>query len=162
MTTLNWTGLSIDASTGVISSTPPYGTYTYTYRASSECLAGETDRKVYLHTVRSNRVFFPSDTVSVCRKYAEALQINQIFGVEAAGTWSTVPDLMTSGYIRQSPVSSPYAGAVVFNGKAAYDDGILPTIPYYGKPAHAIEFYYTVSDGCLKKEYKTVIVITED
>jgi hypothetical protein len=51
---------------------------------------------------------------------------------------------------------------VVFNGKAAYDNGsVLKSITYRGKSAQAIDFYYTVSDGCLAGEYKVVIVLTE-
>jgi hypothetical protein len=159
--TLSWSGLFIDPSAGLIGSALPYGTYTYKYSVTAKCLAAPINRKVYVHSLHNNRVFFPRDTIYVCREHAEALQINQIFGVEAEGEWSTSPDLMTSKYIHQSPASSPYAGAVVFNGKAAYDDGQLTTITYKGTPAKAITFYYDVPDGCLKKNYKVVIVISD-
>jgi hypothetical protein len=160
---LVWTGLSIDPSTGVISSIPSSGgTYTYIYSITSACLAVPDVGKVYLHTVKNSRIFFPRDTIAVCYEKAEALQMNQIFGVEAEGTWNTntTPDLMNNpAYIRQSTAPSPYAGAVVFNGKAAYGAGVLTPITYQGKPAEAIEFYYTVDAGCLQGVYKVVIVL---
>jgi hypothetical protein len=89
--------------------------------------------------------------------------MNQIFGVEAEGTWSANPDLMNNpAYIHQSTAPSN-AGAVVFNGKAAYEaSGLLPTIMYQGNPAKAIEFSYTVPAGCLQGVYKAVIVLFEE
>jgi hypothetical protein len=139
---------------------PTSAVYTLKYKASSHCVT-DIERKVYLHVANVKKIFAPRDTVAVCWKYAEALQINQMFGVEADGTWSTVPAL-TSAYINQSPSSSPYAGALVFNGKAAYADGVLPMITYHGDAARKVEFYYTVPSGnCLgDKVYKIVIVLT--
>jgi hypothetical protein len=160
---LTWTGWGIDSNTGIIGSVPATPSiYTLKYSASSHC-AALTERIVYLHVVKDKKIFAPRDTVAVCWKYAGAMQINQLFGVEAGGTWSTVP-VLTDGYIHQSPSSSPYAGALVFNGKSAYEDGILPAITYHGEPSRKIEFYYTVSaDNCLGyKEYKVVIVLTPD
>ena len=134
--------------------------YTLKYRASTHCVTSK-ERKVYLHVVKDKKIFAPRDTVAVCWKYAETMQINQLFGVEAAGTWNTVPTL-TSAYLSRSPSSSAYAGALVFNGKSAYEDGILPTMTYHGETVHKAEFYYTAPAGnCLgEKMYKIVIVLT--
>jgi hypothetical protein len=160
--TLVWTGYSIDDVTGIIASIPSSGgTYTYTYRVSAVCLAADADRKVYLRVVKNNKVFFPHDTIAVCYEQAEALQMNQIFGVEAEGTWITSPNLMNSAYIHQSTAPSIHAGATVFNGKAAYGAGVLTSITYQGKPAEAIEFYYTVPTDCLQGVYKVVVVLYE-
>ncbi|MDR1898208.1 MAG: hypothetical protein LBR10_15635, partial [Prevotellaceae bacterium] len=148
---------------GVIASIPSNGgTYTYIYSVTGACLDAPAIRKLYLHAVKNNRIFFPRDTIAVCREQAEALQMNQIFGVEAAGAWSTNtnPDLMNNpAYISQSTAPSIHAGAVVFNGKAAYEAGVLMPVTYHGKPAEAIEFYYTVDTGCLQGVYKAVIVL---
>ena len=159
--TLSWTGYSIDPSTGVVSSIPNAGTFTYRYSIANTC--GVTaDRKVYLHVAKNKR-FFTRDTIAICLEQAEALQINQIFCVEASGVWSTDPvDLMTNPtYIRQSS-SALHSGAVVFNGKAAYDDKALKPTTYRGdESAQAIDFIYEVSDGCLAKKYRVVIVLTK-
>jgi hypothetical protein len=112
--------------------------------------------------VSNSNITFPRDTIAICWEKAAALQMNRIFGVEAAGSWSTIPDLIPSDYIRESPSSSPYAGAMVFNGKTAYKDGKGKTITYRGNPAQAIEFDYEVTDGCLKETYKVVIVLTNN
>jgi hypothetical protein len=114
-----------------------------------------------LHVVKDKKIFAPRDTVAICWEHAEVMQINQLFGVEANGVWSTNP-VLTSTYLHLSPSSSPYAGALVFNGKAAYEDGILPSITYHGETARKIEFYYTVAAGnCLgNKVYKVVVVLT--
>jgi hypothetical protein len=165
LVSINWTGpanLAINASTGIINALPSVAPVVYTlkYTASNHCTAQKT-AKIYLHVIKDKKVFAPRDTVSVCWKYAEALQMNQIFGIEATGVWTTAPTL-TSEYLRQSPNSSPYSGAVIFNGKAAYENNILPSITYHGILARKIEFYYTVpADNCFgAKTYKVVIILT--
>jgi hypothetical protein len=165
LVSLNWSGAipAINATTGIIAAVPASpSVYTLKYSASSHCIAS-VSRKIYLHTVNEKKIFARRDTIAVCWKYANTMQINQLFGIEAAGTWSTIP-VLTSAYVNQSPSSSPYAGALVFNGKAAYEDGVLPTVTYHGIPARKIEFYYAVpASNCLgDKVYKTVIVLTPD
>jgi hypothetical protein len=163
---LSWTGPAMPAInpvTGIIGSVPStQSVYTFIYSASSHCVAS-VSRKVYLHVAGDRKVFAPRDTVAVCWKYAEVLQVNQMFGIEAAGTWSTVP-VLSPAYIHQSASPSPYAGALIFNGKAAYEDGVLTAVTYHGEPARQIEFYYTVPAGdCLgDKAYRVVIVLTPD
>jgi hypothetical protein len=166
LASLNWTSHvapAIDATTGIIASVPSaQSVYTFKYNASSHC-STPVSRKVYLHVAANKQIFVPRDTIAVCWKYAEALQINQLFGIEAAGTWSTVP-VLSPAYIRLSPSSSPYAGALTFNGKAAYEDGVLTPLTYRGEPARQIEFYYTVPAGeCLgNRVYKVVTVLMPD
>jgi hypothetical protein len=168
LVSLSWSSVgapAIDESTGIIRSIPAMPTvYTLKYKASSNCTTTEKEkeRKVYLQVINnSKKTVAPRDTIAVCRDYAEAMQINQLFGIEAGGTWRTVPTL-ASKYISQSPSSSRHAGALVFNGKAAWIDGVLPAITYHDAASNAIEIYYTVPAGnCLGgKEYKVVIVLT--
>jgi hypothetical protein len=153
-----WKGLSINSSTGETGAIPSHGVYTYKYSVTG-CESTPLQRIVYLHVVSNDKSLFLRDTVAVCWEQAEALQINQMFGIEAPGVWTTIPDLMTSAYIRQTPV-----GAVIFNGTAAYKYAAgaesLPIITYQNEPAKIIEFYYTVPAGCLTKKYKVVIVLT--
>jgi hypothetical protein len=163
--TLSWDGhLSIGTSTGIIPSIPATAptTYTFKYSVSNECAT--SDARVYLYAVKDKMPFTQPDTVAVCRDRAEAIQINQIIGIDAEdGEWRTVPELLPDTYTHLSPADSPYAGAFVFDGKK-YSDDVLPTITYHGVPAHQIEFYYSTPSGnCTgKKEYKTVIVLTPD
>ncbi|MDR1340151.1 MAG: hypothetical protein LBK58_08885 [Prevotellaceae bacterium] len=166
LASLSWTGptvSAINATTGIIGSVPStQSVYTFKYNASSHCSA-PASRNVYLHVATNKKIFVPRDTVAVCWKHAEALQINQMFGIEAAGTWNTAP-VLSPALVHLSPASSPYAGALVFNGKAAYEDGVLTPVIYRGEPARQIEFYYSVPAGeCFgNRVYKIVIVLTQD
>jgi hypothetical protein len=165
LVSLTWTSSgmpAINSATGIIGSIPASSAvHTFKYTASSHCVTSVA-RKVYLHAGGKN-IFMPRDTVAICWLYADALQINQMFGIEAVGTWSTIPAL-SSAYLHRSPSSSPYADAVVFNGKKAYEDNILTASTYHGVAARKVEFSYTVPAGdCLgDKTYKVVIVLTPD
>jgi hypothetical protein len=48
----------------------------------------EQKRKVYLEMLKNDRMRPLKDTIAVCYKYAEAMNINQLFGLEAKGEWS--------------------------------------------------------------------------
>jgi hypothetical protein len=100
------------------------------------------------------------DTVEICHLQAGAVQINQLFGIEAGGTWS----YPSTVYITES-TSPTYSGAVVMNGKGIYEnDSSIQFITYHGVNAKAVKFTYTADiDGCLKgKVYEMVIILTED
>jgi hypothetical protein len=161
---LTWSGnLPIDESTGIIPSIPSTAptTYTFQYTASNFCTTLKAN--LYLQTVNDRMPFTPPDTIAICYEQAEALQINQIIGIDVeGGEWYTAP-VLSDTYARLSPADSPFAGAFVFYGKKAYlDEVLLPTIPYHGIPAHMVDFYYsTPDDSCMGgKVYKTVIVLT--
>jgi hypothetical protein len=137
-----------------------------TYTVSSRCVISQT-RKVYVEILKNGVSRPPKDTVTICHLYAEAVNINQLFGLEAGGTWTynAVGGGNIDKYVTESPSSSVYAGAVVMNGKAIYKDEDIPTQNYHGVTnARMVRFTYTAANsGCLKdKSYSMVIVLTED
>jgi hypothetical protein len=94
---------------------------------------------------------------------AEAVQINQIFGIDAGeGTWSyfsqTTGDVNAYVRVSQSP---EYKGAVIMNGKVIYTSAI-GCYPYRGMTdSKKVEFTYMPAVGsCLAgKTYKVVIIL---
>ncbi|MDR2286225.1 MAG: hypothetical protein LBE04_01925, partial [Prevotellaceae bacterium] len=105
------------------------------------------------------------DTIAVCYKHAEAVNINQIFGIEAGGSWEYYSSAQhdVDNYVKQS-TSPVHGGAVVMNGKGIYEDTSISDTLYHGVKAKTVKFTYTPdSDSCLKnKAYSVVIVLTED
>jgi hypothetical protein len=134
--------------------------HTLTYTVTSRCVS-EQKRKVYLEVLKDGSMRPLKDTVAICYINAEAVQINQLFGIEAGGTWS----YPSTAYITES-TSPTYSGAVVMNGKGIYENDVssIPFITYHGVKAKAVKFTYTTDiDGCLKgREYSIVVVLTED
>jgi hypothetical protein len=170
VTDIQWasqiSGIPISSSDGTVStvSLSPFGVYTFTYTVSSRCVSDQK-RKVYLEVLKNGKVRLPKDTVAVCYLRAEAVNINQIFGIEAGGDWeyhSLTSDNIDS-YVTLS-TSSVYGGAVVMNGKGIFEDASVTLSTYHGVAAKMVKFIYkTDSDICLKgKEYEVVIVLTED
>jgi hypothetical protein len=103
----------------------------------------------------------------ICYKQAYALQINQIFGVDAgAGTWSyhavksDGTEQNIDEYVTESH-STEYSGAVILNGLAIYEN---PSIGYSNYPDKKVEFTYTpVNGSCLQgKPYKITVILTPD
>jgi hypothetical protein len=100
----------------------------------------------------------------ICYEKAEAININQIFGIDAGGeiTWSPTPAI--DAYITRS-TSPTYNGAVVMNGKGIYGNNAAETAyTWQGTSTHKVEFTYTPDSGsCLAgKTYKIVIILTPD
>jgi hypothetical protein len=103
----------------------------------------------------------------VCWEKAENLQLNQIFGIDAGGSWGYDPTypaaLVTAinSHVTAIP-DPPYTGATIFNGKTAYQDAAIPTVLYHGVSSKTIVFKYRAAlSGCLAgKEYTVVIVLT--
>jgi hypothetical protein len=166
---IQWTG----AISGLISS--PSGTvssedlksarvYTFTYELSDLC-GLSPKRKVYLERLTPDKMHPLKDTVVMCYKYAEAVQINQLFGIEARGKWeylSSVADDVDQ-YVTES-TSPEYEGAVVMNGKAIYESSIQ-TGSYHGNNnVKTVTFTYKADDdSCLHgKEFIVTIVLTDD
>jgi hypothetical protein len=171
ITSLEWESISpkvpiIDITGGIIS-TDNLGihplVYTFAYTVSNPC-ATDIKRKVYFETLKSGRKRPVRDTVEICYEYAEAVQINQLFGIDARGTWtyqSSVPHDVDA-YVAES-TSPVYGGAVIMNGKAIYKDTSIASYNYHGIiDAKKVEFIYTThTDSCLHgKKYKMVIILT--
>jgi hypothetical protein len=136
--------------------------YTFTYIAGNDC-AENIQRKFYLETLKPERMRPLRDTIVICYEYAEAIQLNQLFGIEAGGEWSFEPDV-TSYITKSSSPSSNYFGAVVMNGKAIYL-GAVPAYTYHGvTEAKRVKVTYTpANDSCLAgNPYSIVIILTPD
>jgi hypothetical protein len=166
VTSLVWKGSGID-SNGYISPSI-YGTsgqFTFIYTISDLCGSNYT-RKAYVEIPINDKISLLKDSVlPICYDQADAIQINQIFGIEANGTWeyyaNNKNDLNGKTHIAVS-TSLPYTGSIVMNGKAIYDDSSIAVYPYLGDSnAKKVVFIYkTNSASCLKgKEYKVTIVI---
>jgi hypothetical protein len=135
--------------------------YTFTYTVSNPC-ATDVRRKVYLEALNPDRMRPLRDTVVICYEYAEALQINQLFGIEARGEWSYLADGNITPYITESN-SATHDGAVVMNGKPIYEN-IPTTFPYHGIATKRVTVTYTpATDSCLDgNTYSIVIILTPD
>ncbi|MDR2027031.1 MAG: hypothetical protein LBQ01_05650, partial [Prevotellaceae bacterium] len=169
VTSILWESVSppvpiIDTESGTVSanSFSSYASvYTLAYTVSNPC-AVDIRRRVYLETLKPDRMRPLRDTVRICYEHAEAVQINQLFGIDARGTWKyySVTDNDVDSYVTES-TTPVYGGAVVMNGKDIYQD---PSIAFYGVDTKKVEFIYkTHNDSCLHgKEYKMVIILTPD
>jgi hypothetical protein len=139
-------------------------TYTYTYTVFNPCVdAAGITRKIYLKMLGSNGLKQSQDTVTVCSETAEAVNINQIFGIDAGGTWMyDSPDGNISSYVT---TSAAYGGAVIMNGKGIYEDSSIAAYPWHGiTDTKRVVFTYTPDGGsCLAGQtYKIVIILTPD
>jgi hypothetical protein len=139
-------------------------TYTYTYTVTNPCVPNMT-RKIYLKMLKGNSHNLPRDTIAICYEKAEAVNINQIFGIDAGGTWTYVSDCNSSVLAPYVTESAAHGGAVIMNGKEIYTD---PSINYYSwhgiTAAKRVTFTYTPADNsCLDgKTYRMVIILTPD
>jgi hypothetical protein len=155
-------GIPIGASDGVIpaNSLGSRGTYTFTYTVSNPCTTSDITRKVYLEVLNAGRMRPLRDTIVICSDYAEAVNINQIFGIDANGTWEyhswTAGDVDSYVTISHSP---KYGEAVVMNGKALYQSSITP-YNYHGLATKKVVFTYTPgNNSCLGGKSYTVVII---
>jgi hypothetical protein len=156
-----WSGVGIGAN-GVIPANAlgSQGTHTFTYTVSNPCTTGDITRKVYVETLKPGRMRPLKDTIVICKDRAEIVQINQIFGIDADGTWSyyshSAGDI--NAYVKESH-SSTYNGAVVLNGKALYESSIT-SVKYHGMDVkRAVFTYKTADNSCLKGVSYTIFVI---
>jgi hypothetical protein len=145
--------------------------HTFTYTITSQCVADQK-RKVYLEVINSERIHQLKDTIVICYEFADAVQINQIFGIESGGADGWSYRAVNSGggtenidaYVSKSTSPSPYAGAIVLNGKAIYEDSSISFNSYHEQidTVKIIEFTYTSdSSSCLQGQtFTRVIVLT--
>jgi hypothetical protein len=139
--------------------------HTLTYTVGNPCLATDITRKIYVERLKPGRMRPLPDTVVICYEYADMLQINQIFGIDAGkGTWeyySLTPDDINA-FVTVS-YSTTYGGAVVLNGKKLYKSAV-PTVKYHGIDVKRAVFTYTPEIGsCLDgKSYTIVIILTSN
>lgn len=137
-----------------------YGTYKYGYEVTNTC---STDRGVLYLSISSRPVGGSSvDTLVVCKDFAERINLKQLFGVEAQGTW-TYDNLLKKHIV--TATSQPYAGAMFLNGSAAHRDPDLDgfTTTYRtDTDARQFELTYTADPAsCMgNKEIKIVVIIT--
>jgi hypothetical protein len=106
------------------------------------------------------------DTIVICADNADAINVNQIFGIDAGkGTWTYLSHAANdiNAYVTESH-STTYGGAVVLNGKALFLDSGITAITYHGVNAKKAVFTYTPATGsCLEgKPYQIVIILTPD
>jgi hypothetical protein len=127
------------------------GVATFTYEATNLCLPTAPVRKVYVR-ILSNDIRQLRDSIAICYKNAEALQINQIFGIEADGTFG--PFVADDGsdltpYIKESSTYS----TTTMNGKAIYEN----------TSARKVTITYTPAAGsCLNGKIFTITIILTD
>jgi hypothetical protein len=170
---IHWTsqipGISIASPSGEVSSSNLKSARVYTFSYTLEDLCGTSPkRKLYLEKLTPDKMHPLKDTVVMCYKYAEAVQINQLFGIEANGSWeyysSAAHDV--DQYVSES-TSPAYDGAVVMNGKALYEQAVHDSNfdSYHGNnEVKMVTFIYKADDGsCLHgNEYRVVVVLTEN
>jgi hypothetical protein len=168
LSSIKWESVSpgitvIDPYAGTISTDNlnPSTVYTLNCTLSNMC-ATEVKRKVYLETTDIERIRPARDTLITCYQFAESLHINQIFGIEADGSWSYDSHGDVTPHISES--NSPvHEGAVVMNGKAIYEDESIKHASYRGTEdtKHVTVTYTSADDSCLTGEsYKVVIILT--
>jgi predicted metalloprotease len=101
------------------------------------------------------------DSIVICYKYAEAIQLNQLFGIEANGTWSfeafdsngVAVTLNIDDYVKTAQ-SGIYNGATIMNGKAIYETTVARKI---------VVTYTSAAGSCLAGEkYPVKIILTDN
>ncbi|MDR2027341.1 MAG: hypothetical protein LBQ01_07275, partial [Prevotellaceae bacterium] len=131
----------------VIDGSRTSGVLTFTYEVTNRCVPAALTRKAYLKILSGN-IRRQHNTLAVCYDQAEALQINQIIGIEAGGTFTYTADnsIDLTPYIRES---STYGGAITMNGRAIYEAG-----------ARTVTVTYTPApDSCLDGKIFTVTIV---
>jgi hypothetical protein len=169
VTSIQWTSLSpyINATSGVVS-TDYLGSSrvnTFMYTVDNSCATG-INAKIYVETLRTDRIN-PHDTIVMCYKQAEAIQINQLFGIDAGDDWEYYSNVAgdIDAYVHQPPSSPNYYGAVIMDGKGIYSDPSISPYPYHGNASakKAVFIYKPNDDSCLKgKTFERVIILIEN
>jgi hypothetical protein len=168
VTSLLWKSVSpplIDPKAGTIATNnlnEYTSVYTLTYMVDNPCVSSPIERNVYLERLKHGKMRPLRDTVVVCYQLAERLQLNQIFGIDAAGKWSFTADEDVEPYITRL-TSSTYNGAVIMNGKEIYEN-FAHDYNYHDVLTEKVTVTYTPgNNSCLKgKSYTITIILTPD
>jgi hypothetical protein len=109
----------------------------------------------------SNGLKQSRDTVTVCYETAEAVNINQIFGIDADGTWTYVSDCSATVLKPYVKDSAAYGGAVIMNGKGIYENS---SIGFYGTTdtKRVVFTYKSGINSCLNGKSYTIVIILYD
>jgi hypothetical protein len=164
-----WSGGGINTTTGVLPANAlgAHGVQTFTYAVKNPCVSDVITRKVYVETLKSGRMRPMKDTIVICYENADAVNINQIFGIDAGkgiwGYYAVQPDGSHQNidkYVTES-TSTKYGGAVVMNGAGIFGDSATGSYPYNGTTAKKVVFTYAPESGsCLTGSYRIVIMLT--
>jgi hypothetical protein len=160
--TATWSGPLVSAA-GVVStgSLPQSGTLTLMYAMNGGCSTGQ-QRIAYLEVLKNRRSRMLRDSIVMCYKDAEGLQINQLFGIEADGDWLYNGALLVNGDIG-SYVNVSNSGAVVLDGKKLYEYASVPLIERPdGTKTKTVAISYEAHAKCLENEVFTVKIVLTD
>jgi hypothetical protein len=139
-----------------------HGVHIYKYRIENECETGEA--KAFVKNTTQPVVRSMSDTLIVCHSMplSAHIQLNQILGMEATGTWDCSPDL--SSFVSVSPAGSQFKGARILNAAAAW--ATLHSNPLYSftykNDSNAALFkfaYIMTNDPCMGNARRELVLI---
>lgn len=135
------------------------GIHTFVYEITDVC-ENKSKAKFYLTNRYPARVI--PDTVLICHKTADAIQMNQILGIDVKENELSSYIVELNSFLHRSK-SPKFEGAITFSAKKAYlQSNLLPDAPSkYGIGAKKAEFTYRpLTESCYtKEEYKLVLIL---
>ena len=140
----------------------PKGTHVYKYDIENEC--GNETARAYILNAKNHVPRSSSDTIVVCvqQPMTAHIQLNQIMGVEAAGTWNYDMRLNQHVIVLSSP--SQFAGARIFDAISAWTM-LNKTHPFqftYNSDPDAAAFKFrldTTQQSCNAKLTKEIVIV---
>ena len=135
----------------------PGHTYTYRYDITNTC--NSASGLLFLTSFKDKNVNPKNAEIKICYENASDIQLNDILGIEASGSWSCLTG-NASAYLKTN-LPAPHAGLAVFDGKSAWEDD---SIPYDSNNNKIITIDYTTSaDSCIGEKTATItIILTPD
>lgn len=132
-------------------------TYTYQYLVTNSCITSGS--KFFLKIIDLDERINLEKVVRVCFNTSSNLQLNQILGIDADGTWTCSP-ASAEPYLTVD-TRPQYSGLTVFDGEKAWND---PNVLFDLNGDKEITFIYTPSEtSCLKdKQYILKLILTSD
>jgi predicted outer membrane repeat protein len=148
---------------------PLLGTLTLMYTVSGGCVPTAQQRTAYVEVLKNKRSHMLRDSIVICHENAGALQLNQLFGIEADGEWlfdnGGTPEPLDASAVKDY-VGISSKGAVILNGCELYKKMTgIPTVTWSsGVKSKSVAIIYKANvTGCLKGEKFTVkIILTEE
>jgi hypothetical protein len=141
-------------------------TYGYKYHIKNSCF--EPEGRLYVKTISDAPLGLPPVEVIVCWEDAAALSLDRILGLEAKGQYIPVEEAPGDLSAHMETLAAPraQAGAVLFDGKAAYAALSSPYYRYNSDPdVKKLSFKYRITDpaSCLNGQtYSINIILTDD